>query len=66
MGLSCFIREAGIKLPVFFCPRALCEDFTNDAKAFLKMFKALHKCVIVGFIILRAVGNYNSDVLLRQ
>ena len=30
------------------------------------MFKALPKCVIVGFIILRAIGNYNSDVVLRQ
>ena len=47
MGLICFIRETRINIPVFLLSlllQGLCEDFTNDAKAFLKIFKTLPKC----------------------
>ena len=47
VGLICFIRETRINIPVFLLSlllQGLCEDFTNDAKAFLKIFKTLPKC----------------------
>ena len=47
VGLICFIRETRINIPVFLVSlllQGLCEDFTNDAKAFLKIFKTLPKC----------------------